>query len=183
MYVCMYDIIVLTPPLSSLKTPADSTEHTLHIACVEVAGGAAAGWADAALCAALTHAADGIRLAQRLVDAPPNLMHTDAMLEECRALAARPVAGGSVRLDVIRGEELRDQGFGGLYNVGMAGPKPPALAVLSFDPSGAPADAQTVCWVGKGIIYDTGKRLRGGVCVCVCVCGWVAVLLPSGGAP
>ena len=32
---------------------------------------------------------DGIRLAQRLVDSPPNVLHTDAYVEECLAVASR----------------------------------------------------------------------------------------------
>ena len=32
---------------------------------------------------------DGIRLAQRLVDSPPNDLHTDAYVEECQAVASR----------------------------------------------------------------------------------------------
>lgn len=30
---------------------------------------------------------------------------------------------------------------------------PPALAILSHTPEGA---TQTIAWVGKGIVYDTG---------------------------
>ena len=54
---------------------------------------------------------------------------------------------------VIQGEDLRLQGFGGIYGVGKAAVVPPALAVLSHTPEGA---TQTVAWVGKGIVYDTG---------------------------
>ena len=43
--------------------------------------------------------------------------------------------------------------FSGLYNVGKAAEYPPALVVLSHTPSGA---SQSVAWVGKGIVYDTG---------------------------
>lgn len=41
----------------------------------------------------------------------------------------------------------------GLYGVGKAALHPPALAVLSHTPDGA---TQTVAWVGKGVVYDTG---------------------------
>lgn len=54
---------------------------------------------------------------------------------------------------VIRGEDLRVQGFGGIYGVGKAAAVAPALAVLSHTPPGA---TQTIAWVGKGIVYDTG---------------------------
>lgn len=41
----------------------------------------------------------------------------------------------------------------GIYGVGKAAEHPPALAVLSHTPSGA---TQTIAWIGKGIVYDTG---------------------------
>ena len=54
---------------------------------------------------------------------------------------------------VIQGEELNEKGFGGIYGVGKGALHAPALAVLSHTPSGA---TETVAWVGKGIVYDTG---------------------------
>lgn len=41
----------------------------------------------------------------------------------------------------------------GIHGVGKAAEHPPALAVLSHTPDGA---TQTIAWVGKGIVYDTG---------------------------
>ena len=41
----------------------------------------------------------------------------------------------------------------GIYGVGKAAVHQPALAVLSHKPPGA---TETICWVGKGIVYDTG---------------------------
>lgn len=41
----------------------------------------------------------------------------------------------------------------GIYGVGKAAEYPPVLAVLSHTPDGA---TQTIAWVGKGIVYDTG---------------------------
>lgn len=54
---------------------------------------------------------------------------------------------------VIKGEELQARGFGGLWGVGKAAECPPILAVLSHTPPGA---TQSIAWVGKGIVYDTG---------------------------
>jgi probable aminopeptidase NPEPL1 len=59
----------------------------------------------------------------------------------------------SIRPMIIQGEELAEQGFGGIYGVGKAAIHQPALAVLSHKPAGA---TETVAWVGKGIVYDTG---------------------------
>uniref|UniRef100_A0A4W5LKU0 Aminopeptidase like 1 n=1 Tax=Hucho hucho TaxID=62062 RepID=A0A4W5LKU0_9TELE len=55
---------------------------------------------------------------------------------------------------IIRGEELKQKGFGGtIYGVGKAAVNPPALAVLSHKPDSA---TQTIAWVGKGVEDDTG---------------------------
>uniref|UniRef100_D4A3E2 Aminopeptidase-like 1 n=1 Tax=Rattus norvegicus TaxID=10116 RepID=D4A3E2_RAT len=97
----------------------------------------------------LTNATEGVRLAARIVDTPCSEMNTDIFLEEIsqvgRELGITPT--------IIRDEQLKTKGFGGIYGVGKAALHPPALAVLSHTPDGA---TQTIAWVGKGIVYDTG---------------------------
>ena len=57
--------------------------------------------------------------------------------------------------------------------MGKAAIHQPALAILSHTPPGA---TETICWVGKGIVYDTGGlSIKGKVCVdvmvrCVLIC-------------
>ncbi|XP_066521145.1 probable aminopeptidase NPEPL1 [Hoplias malabaricus] len=98
----------------------------------------------------VSNAADGVRLAARIVDTPCSEMNTDHFLEEIRAVGNEL----GITPKVIRGEELKQKGFGGIYGVGKAAEHPPALVVLSYSPpSGA---TQTIAWVGKGIVYDTG---------------------------
>lgn len=41
----------------------------------------------------------------------------------------------------------------GIFGVGKAAVHQPALAVLSHTPKEA---KETICWAGKGIVYDTG---------------------------
>ncbi|XP_037088413.1 probable aminopeptidase NPEPL1 [Pollicipes pollicipes] len=97
----------------------------------------------------LQDAARGIRLTARIVDTPCNEMHTDAFVEEVRQVGEEL----GTPLTLIRGEELKARGFGGIYGVGKAAVHPPALAVLSHTPAGA---THGIAWVGKGIVYDTG---------------------------
>ncbi len=92
---------------------------------------------------------DGVRLAARLVDTPACELHTDAFVEEARAVAERT---GSA-CTVIDGEALREGGLGGLWGVGKAATHKPALVHLFHDPEGA---TRSVAWIGKGIVYDTG---------------------------
>ncbi|XP_048111647.1 LOW QUALITY PROTEIN: probable aminopeptidase NPEPL1 [Alosa alosa] len=104
---------------------------------------------DASTLECLTNAADGVRLAARIVDTPCSEMNTDHFLEEIRSVGQEL----GIPPTIIRGEDLKQKGFGGIYGVGKAAEHPPALAVLSHTPSGA---TQTIAWVGKGIVYDTG---------------------------
>ncbi|MBN3298157.1 putative aminopeptidase NPEPL1 [Amia ocellicauda] len=97
----------------------------------------------------LSTTAEGVRLAARIVDTPCNEMNTDHFLQEIKLVGEEL----GITATIIRGEELREKGFGGIYGVGKAAEHPPALALLSHTPEGA---TQTIAWVGKGIVYDTG---------------------------
>ena len=99
----------------------------------------------------LTYTCEGIRLAQAIVDTPPNEMHTDGFLEQIREV------GRKCKIEplVIQGKDLDEKGFGGIFGVGKAAVHEPALAVLSYKPIGGGVK-ETICWVGKGIVYDTG---------------------------
>jgi probable aminopeptidase NPEPL1 len=97
----------------------------------------------------IPEAIEGVRLAAELVDTPTADLHTDAF-----ALRAREVASAvGADFRIIQGEDLRAQGFGGIWAVGKAAVHKPALVVLDWHPAGA---KRTVAWVGKGIVYDTG---------------------------
>mmetsp|Transcript_6360 Transcript_6360/g.10682 ORF Transcript_6360/g.10682 Transcript_6360/m.10682 type:complete len:562 (-) Transcript_6360:887-2572(-) len=105
---------------------------------------------------------DSIRLAQRLVDAPPNVLHVDSYIAEARQVAAEL----GCEIKVIQGKELEAGGFGGLWGVGKASEHPPALVILSYYPppptgttaaaASPPPPSPSICMVGKGIVYDTG---------------------------
>ena len=104
---------------------------------------------DAQGVAKLQHAADAVRLAARLVELPTAELHTDAFVSEARAQAHSVGA----HFKVLQGDAVSKAGLGGLWGVGRAAMRPPALVVLSHTPAQA---TRAVCWVGKGIVYDTG---------------------------
>jgi probable aminopeptidase NPEPL1 len=94
----------------------------------------------------------GIQLARRLVDAPCNELDSLAFLEQAMAV----VQGvNHVSTQVIKGKELKEKGYGGLYNVGKAAVHPPALVILSYVPPSV-TDKESIVLVGKGIVFDTG---------------------------
>jgi len=103
-----------------------------------------------------------------LVDMPPNLVQP-ATYKELVLAAAKGL--DKVSSKVIEGTELRDKGYGGIWNVGKsAQDRPPCLVVLTHNPKGAAigqGDAAGVALVGKGITYDTGGaalKSRDGMC-------------------
>ncbi|KAL1493754.1 hypothetical protein ABEB36_009448 [Hypothenemus hampei] len=97
----------------------------------------------------IEYAANGIRLAAKIVDTPCNEMTVDDFLTIVKTVGAEL----NITPKIIRDQELEKKGFGGIYGVGKAAKVPPALAVLSYTPEKA---TQTIAWVGKGIVYDTG---------------------------
>ena len=96
--------------------------------------------------------ADAVRTAARLVDTPTNELHTDAFVDFARQTAARL----DVDVTVLQGEAVANAGLGGIWAVGKAAARPPALVVLEYTPAKPGPDTQTIALVGKGIVYDTG---------------------------
>ena len=82
--------------------------------------------------------ADSVRLAARLVDAPTCDLDTDRFVEEAQAVAEE--LGCACK--VIRGEELVEHGLGGIWGVGKAAQRPPALVVLTHKPKRAKKRSQ-----------------------------------------
>lgn len=136
-------------PLFSRKT-SSSSDRTIFVSFA-IRDGAEP---NAAELARVQRVANATRMAARLVDTPAGELHSDAYLAEIKALVTE--LGPNVSLKTIVGEELEAQGFGGLWNVGKAAEHPPLLAVLRYTPANAGVVGKTTCFVGKGIIFDTG---------------------------
>jgi len=113
--------------------------------------------------------AEGVSLASRLVDMPPNHLTTDKFATECRDIAE--CLSNCVTFDEIVGEELKEKGYGGVYHVGKAAECPPRLIIMNYTPPSLDGkgldDLESVALVGKGIVYDTGGlalKTKTGMC-------------------
>jgi len=107
-------------------------------------------------------AAEAIRVAQGLVDMPPNII-TPTSLKNIVLDAIREIP--NVSYDLIEGDELRTKGYGLLWAVGKCAVSPPCLLVLTHKGSGH--GQKGVALVGKGITFDTGGaalKSRDGMC-------------------
>ncbi|KAI8822492.1 cytosol aminopeptidase family, catalytic domain-containing protein [Fimicolochytrium jonesii] len=134
-------------PLYSKKSSAAKLKsRTVHVE-IAVPGGV-----EEKTYTKLNNLADSIRLASRLMDTPCGELHVTKYVEEIKeAVANLP----TVKMEVITGEELKKNGYGGLYGVGKAAEHPPALVVLTHTPKIVTIKSRPVI-VGKGIVYDTG---------------------------
>lgn len=147
-------------PLYSRKsrsTPATGTDAAtiVHVEFVIIENGSVS---NAALTvdeiSVFNDAAIGIRLSAKIVDMPCNEMNVSHFIDEIRRVVGG--LGASIKapkVEVIQGEALRERGLGGIYGVGRAAECPPAMVVVSHLVDAA---TETVAWVGKGIVYDTG---------------------------
>ncbi|KAJ6639018.1 putative aminopeptidase NPEPL1 [Pseudolycoriella hygida] len=137
-------------PLFSLKTVASDISSTVNIEFILIENDSVSDYQltdNDVEC--LENAEHAIRLTAKIVDAPCSHMNVSDFLNEI------DIVGKAVGIDplIIRGEELKEKGFGGIYGVGKAATVPPGMAVLSYTPAGA---TDTIALVGKGIVYDTG---------------------------
>lgn len=128
-------------PTYSAKTSSKQNTH-IHVQLLNKDGGVIN-------TPSLRYAAAAVQQASHLVDMPTSELHTDAFVQQAQTVAKQL----GVSCSVIQGHALQEQGFGGLWNVGRTATHLPALVILSHEPQGA---SQTVVWVGKGIVYDTG---------------------------
>ncbi|KAG4101362.1 hypothetical protein H8356DRAFT_1656821 [Neocallimastix lanati (nom. inval.)] len=108
---------------------------------------------------------NAIRFASRLGDTPAEDMNPVQVVKESEEVISRlKKLNKEVNINVIKGEELQNLGFGGIYGVGKGSKFPPALIILQYTNS---KNTKSIAWVGKGITFDTGGlciKSRDGMC-------------------
>lgn len=102
-----------------------------------------------------TAVADGVRLSAHLGDMPPAELNPDTYAAKCKTITDELASNGAnVSYQEIKGDELKDGGYGGIYGVGMAALHPPRLVIMTYTPEAK--DVEHVALCGKGVVYDTG---------------------------
>ncbi|GFR76493.1 seminal fluid protein [Elysia marginata] len=120
-------------------------------------------------------AADGVRLAAKLVDMPCSEMNVHHFVKEAEDVGKEL----NVSVNIIKGDDLAAKGMGGIHGVGRAATSPPAMAILSHI---VPNSKETIAWVGKGIVFDTGGlciKAKAGMCGMKRDCGGAAAVLAA----
>lgn len=77
-------------------------------------------------------------------------------LAESAADTLQKLAPEAVSYRIIAGEELIQEGFAGIYNVGRGSVREPVMLELDYNPTGKADAPVDFCLVGKGITFDSG---------------------------
>ena len=93
--------------------------------------------------------ATGTALARDLITEPPNVLNPAEMAERCR-----PLAELGVTVEVLGPAELAEKGFGALLGVSQGSVSEPRVVVMKW--MGGAEGERPVCFVGKGVTFDTG---------------------------
>jgi leucyl aminopeptidase len=94
--------------------------------------------------------ADGVFLARDLVNEPANVLGPVEFAERMRDLSASGLA-----VEVLDEDQLKAQRMGALLAVAQGSVRPARVVVMQWH--GAKSKrAKTVCFVGKGVVFDTG---------------------------
>jgi PepB aminopeptidase len=92
---------------------------------------------------------------RNLINATPEDLSPEILVSTCvnwlQSLSNRPI-----KYTFCTGEELKEQGWMGIYHVGRGSSRPPVLLELDFNPSGDENTPVSACLVGKGITFDSG---------------------------
>jgi PepB aminopeptidase len=103
----------------------------------------------------LQHRLAAMLFTRKLINATPEELSPELLAEQSIAWLSS-LNPASVTSKLIVGEELQQQGWHGIYQVGRGSSRPPVLAEIDFNPSGDENTPVVACLVGKGITFDSG---------------------------
>lgn len=92
----------------------------------------------------------GVFFARDLVSEVPNILYPD----QYAAQIVEKLEPLGVDVDVLGEREMRELGMGALLGVGQGSSNESKLVVMKYN--GASSDQKPVCFVGKGVTFDTG---------------------------
>lgn len=97
---------------------------------------------------------------RELINTPSDILTPVALAEKAVAFlqeqAVKKGLKSAISYQIIIGEDLKAQGYHGIWTVGKGSANPPAMLQLDFNPTGNEAAPVLASLVGKGITFDTG---------------------------
>lgn len=94
--------------------------------------------------------AEGVFFTRELVSEPPNVLHPVEFAERCRGLEKL-----GVTVEVMGPKDLKKLGFGAMLGVAQGSAQEPRMVVMRWE-GARKKGGQPVCFIGKGVTFDTG---------------------------
>jgi leucyl aminopeptidase len=108
---------------------------------------------DAAACkkafASRQAVADGVKLARDLVNEPANVLGPVEFAARAKELEAL-----GMEVEILTEKEMKKLKMEALLGVSLGSVRPPRLAIMKWQ--GGKAKDKPVCFIGKGVVFDTG---------------------------
>lgn len=95
--------------------------------------------------------ANGVNIARELVNEPANILGPVELAEKTKALEKL-----GVEVEILDVKDMEKLGMGSLLCVGQGSERPSRMAVMVWNGAKGNKKQKPVCFVGKGVIFDTG---------------------------
>ncbi|MDG6882157.1 Peptidase B [Phocoenobacter uteri] len=93
---------------------------------------------------------------KEIINAPSDVVTPEVLASKAVEFIQEIANPENVSTKIICGDELKTQGYQGIWNVGKGAVNQPAMLQLDYNPTGDEKAPVTACLVGKGITFDTG---------------------------
>ena len=95
--------------------------------------------------------AQGVFTTRDLVSEPPNVLYPEEFADRLSKLEKL-----GLDVEVLGPKDMRKLGFGALLGVAQGSAREPRAVILRWNGTGAKKPAKPLCFVGKGVTFDTG---------------------------
>jgi leucyl aminopeptidase len=95
--------------------------------------------------------ANGVNFARDLVNEPANILGPVELAEKTKTLEKLGVS-----VDILDVKDMEKLGMGSLLCVGQGSARPSRLAVMVWNGAKGAKKQKPICFVGKGVVFDTG---------------------------
>ncbi len=99
----------------------------------------------------LERIAEGVYFTRDLVSEPGNVKHPEAIAADIRTLSAM-----GIDVEILGEARMRELGMHSLLGVGLGSARESQLGIMRWNGAPDGFDQQPVCFVGKGVTFDTG---------------------------
>lgn len=103
------------------------------------------------LYAGLDKVADGVFFTRDLVSEPANIIYPETLAQQCNTLKSL-----GIKIEILDEKQMKKLGMGSLLGVAQGSSRPPRLVSLIWQGNPSARDKRPVCFVGKGVTFDTG---------------------------